>query len=341
MRISVARSEAFLRSPGSEVRAVLLYGPNAGLVHERADRLAAAIAPPGDPFRTSELSPDDLKNDPARLNDEAQALSLGGGRRVVRLRGATDAVAKAFEGWLDGASGDSLMVVEAGDLSPRSTLRKLFEGAACGAAVPCYADEGRSAEEIVGAILESHGLAIERSALDRLLGALGDDRLVIRSEVEKLALYARGKGRLGVEDVEAAIGDSGEMSLEAVALAAASGDGEALERALARAYRAGAEPVSLLRAAAGHLQRLHLIAGQTAEGTPEEAALDALRPPIFFKTAPAFRRQLRLWDAARLMDALKLLAEAEKACKTTGNPAETLCARALLGIAVQARPGRA
>ncbi len=96
MKISVARSEAFLRSPGSEVRAVLLYGPNAGLVRERADRLAAAIAPPGDPFRTSELSPDDLKNDPARLNDEAQALSLGGGRRVVRLRGATDAVAKAF-----------------------------------------------------------------------------------------------------------------------------------------------------------------------------------------------------------------------------------------------------
>lgn len=337
MKISASRSDAFVRNPGPEFRAVLVYGPNGGLVRERADRLAAGIAPPGDPFRSGELEAAAIRADPARLHDEAQALSLGGGRRVVRVREATDALAKAFEAWLAAVSGGSLVVAEAGDLGKSSALRKLFEAAANAAALPCYADEKGSVEDVVRAALKSGGLSIEPAALDFLLGALGEDRMLIRGEAEKLVLYARNRGRVTVEDVEACVGDSGAVSLEAVALAVASGDADRLERALERAYRAGVEPVAMLRATAVHLRRLHLVAGQIAQGAPEERALASLRPPLFFKIVPEFRRQLRLWTPDRLAEAMERLAEAEKACKTTGNPAEVMCARALMGIAGTAR----
>src|SRR5207237_769197 len=86
--------DGFLRRPDPQIRAVLLFGPDAGLVRERADTLARAICPDlHDPFRVADLTAAVLAADPARLADEAAQISLMGGRRVVRLREASGAVA--------------------------------------------------------------------------------------------------------------------------------------------------------------------------------------------------------------------------------------------------------
>ena len=68
--------------------------------------------------------------------------------------------------------------------------------------------------------------------------------------------------------------------------------------------------------------------------------MKALRPPVFFKRADAFREALRLWNAADAGEALERLVEAEAACKRTGAMPDALCAEALLGIAREARGGR-
>src|SRR5439155_20144342 len=144
MKIAPNRLADFLRRPPPEIRGVLVYGPDAGLVRERADQLTASICGDlKDPFRISELSPAILAGDPARLADEVAAMSLVGGRRVVRIRDAGEALAALLAGTLAGARGDSLIVIEAGDLPARSGLRKLCEAAANAAAVPCYADSPR------------------------------------------------------------------------------------------------------------------------------------------------------------------------------------------------------
>jgi len=341
VKIAAKQLESFLRKGAEEMHAVLFYGPNGGLVHEAADRLAKAIAPPEDPFRSAELSVNDVKSEPARLFDEAQALSLGGGRRVVRLREANDGASAAVEAWLPEAGGDTLVILEAGELAARSSLRKLFEAAKNAAAVPCYAEEEDSAQDIITSVLADHDLKIESDALAYLLGVLGDDRLIMRGEAEKLALFARGKDRVMLADAEAAVVDSAQTSLEAVALAAASGDVDALDRGLARAYRGGLDPVSLVRAVANHLVRLHLVLGQIEEGMAEGRALESLKPPLFFKTRPVFQRQLGQWSTERLAQALELLIEAEARCKTTAIPSEALCSHTLLRIATAAREPRA
>ena len=85
MKIATGQIDGFLRRPDPQIRAVLLYGPDAGLVRERADTLAKTICPElHDPFRVAELTGAVLAADPARLVDEAAQISLMGGRRVVR-----------------------------------------------------------------------------------------------------------------------------------------------------------------------------------------------------------------------------------------------------------------
>jgi len=342
VKVAATRADAFVGRPDPKIAAVLLYGPDRGLVRERAETLARAVVDdPADPFRAVDLGAADLKGDPARLADEAAAVSLGGGRRLVRVREAGDAMAGLFSAFLAVARAENALVVaEAGDLAKRSALRRAFEDAANAAAVPCYVDDARSLSAVIAETLGAHGLRAAPDALAFLAGNLGADRSVTRAELEKLALYMGGPGTITLADAAACVGDSAATSLDDVVFAAGAGDLAALDRALARAFGEGIAPVSLLRAAGRHFQRLHWLRGQMAAGRGVEQAVAALRPPVLFLHADALKAQARRWPADRLARVLAILLDAELDCKTTGMPDGAVCSRALMRIAQAARAGR-
>ena len=342
MKIAPAEAERFVRAPGPQWTAVLVYGPDDGLVRERARKIASSVVEDlADPFRVTELTATALRDDPARLSDEAFALSLIGGRRVVRLRDAGDAAAAALDDVLSAASADDvLVVVEAGDLGPRSKLRKLFEGAAGAAALACYADDARTLEAVIRETLGEAGLGATPDAIAYLSDHLGSDRMMSRMELEKLATYAFGADEVTLEDAEAVVGDGAATTLDDIVYSTAEGNASGLDRTLQRAFDEGVNSVAVVRAAQRHFQRLHRAAGGVAAGSTPDQAMKTLRPPVFFKRAASFRGQLQAWNVARLAGALEALTDAEIACKTTGVPAEASCRRTLLAIARRAAPFR-
>ncbi len=347
MKIASGDADAFARAPDPGTRAVLLYGPDNGLVRERADCLTRAVAEDlADPFRVAELTAGQVQDDPARLGDEAAALSLTGGRRVVRLRDAGDALAEPLAGFLAEPLGDSLIVVEGGDLPARSSLRKLFEGAANGAALPCYRDDSRALMKLIRETLSGSGLEISPEALDFLAANLGGDRQLTRRELEKLLLYKAPDGatpqgrRVELADALACVGDSAALTLDDLAFALADGDLAGLERSMQRSLAEGAAPITLLRAAARHLLRLHIVVGMVATGASAEDALRRLRPPVFWKVKARFVAQAGRWTSERLARALTRLIEAESEAKRSGAPSDALVARALLEVAANAPRGQ-
>ncbi|NKB20338.1 MAG: DNA polymerase III subunit delta [Alphaproteobacteria bacterium] len=333
MKISAGKAASFVASPPEAVRAILLYGPDMGLVRERAGLLTKSIVEDlKDPFRIAEIPANDLREDAARLSDEAAAIAFTGGRRVVRIRDATDTVASPLTDFCDNPTGDALVIVEASNLSPRSKLRKAFEGAECAAAIPCYADEGRALRDVISESLGQSNMRVSADAMAFLLENLGSDRMVSRSELEKLRLYMGEGGEVSLEDAIACIGDSASMTLDDIAFAAAAGNIDRLTHLMDRARREGLAAISILRAVARHFQRLHLASGSVDEGKSVDVALKSLRPPVFFKQADLFRGQLRMWPTNRLGLALTALSEAEVQCKTTGMPADTVCDQTLLRL---------
>jgi DNA polymerase-3 subunit delta len=347
MKISPRDAAAFLKAPEPAVRAILVYGPDAGLVRERVEALVKGAAGDlADPFRVADFTAKELLEDPARLADEAAALSLTGGRRAVRLRQADDTLAPLFREFLaasakvspgDALAGDTLIVVEAGDLPARSALRKAFEGAKAGAALACYRDDARSLGTVIRETLREFGHEATPDALAYLSAYLGGDRQLSRRELEKLALYkGQESGPIELGDAQACVGDSAALSLDDLAFAVAGGAAAAAERALARSLQEGVQPVRVLRAVSRHFQRLHLVAGLVDGGLPLDDAVKRLRPPLFWKLAPAFRSQAAAWSLKSLARALGRLLEAESDCKRSGAPDATICARALLEIGVNA-----
>ena len=341
MKIAARRAEGFLAKPGDAVRAILLYGPDTGLVRERMVALTKNIAGSlDDPFRTMEFNADILKSDPARLPDEAAAMALTGGQRVVRFRDAADGVARVFEDWLEDPVGETMVIVTAGELGPRSRLRQAFEGADRAASVPCYADEGATLARLVRDTLKDANLTITGEALGWLTDRLGGDRELSRREMEKLITYIGPDGAsrtITADDVLACVGDTAAFDLDGLIFAMGDGDHAEVQRTYLRLTAEGTPPIAVITAAARHLVRLHETRGRMADGKNVDQAMMGLRPPVFFKFKSRFQAQANRWDESLLARGLDVLTEAEVMAKSTDTPTDAIAERALIQIAQAAR----
>ena len=366
MKLSAAQINGFMAKPDPAARVILVYGPDSGLVHERAATLSKqVVADLNDPFRTANLTAAALTDDPARLHDEMAAQALGGGRRLIRMTTAAESMAPALDGLLKNMPPtDSVLVIEAGDLDKRSKLRSLCENSDGAVAIPCYVEEGAARTRIISDILQSEGLRITREALALLTDALPPDRMAMRSELEKLALYCRANPSgavavarsaeqsrqtqdavavarsaeqsrpiISIEDVQATIQDAGAAELDDLIFAVGMGEAKRAVVLIDRLLEEQTSPVAILRAAQRHFLRLQWARHQMDTGASATEAVKRLQPPVFWKFQDSFAAQLRRWSRIRIESALTRLFEAEAAVKRTGTPDQTLCAQLLLGLA--------
>ena len=345
MKIEPRQAEAFLRKPDPRIRGVVIYGNDDGLIAERAIALAKTVCDDlKDPFRVIDIAGDTLKNDPARLADEFGAMSMLGGRRVIRVRPAGEESVAALENLVAAPAGDALIVVEGGNLSPRSGLRTLAETEACLAAIPCYMDNEAAIEGLVESAARAQGLAVEGDALQWIVERLGGDRGQTRSEIDKLLLYKAGDASKTVtlDDAIAVLGDTAAIGIDNVVAATFDGELVSLDRALDRVFAEGGHPVQLVRSLQRHADQLHLVSGHAAKGGNFEAAMFKARGlPRGGPVRQRFERHLRAWPLPRLGSALSAILDAEIDCKSTGLPDEAIARRLCLRLAQAARSAKA
>ena len=335
MKIDARSLNGFLQDPDPAIRIALFFGPDQGLVLERAKQLGKSVVEDlSDPFAVVDLAESDIKEDPVRLGDEARAMSFGGGRRLVRVRGGGEAVAKAVALCLENPGEGSLIIIEAGELIPKSGLRASCEKSRICAVVGCYADEGRDLAGTVRSALSDAGVGVDPEAVALMAAHLANDRGVVRSEIEKLVLYVGEGGHVGTADVEACMTDAAAVSVDSIAFACGDGDTASVDQLTRRALDEGISEIAILRILQQHFLRLEWVAAQGA------SAVEKLRPPVFFRLKDRFRAQAGRWPLQTIRRAQSALTEAEINCKSSGEPAALICSRALLAIASWAPGGR-
>jgi DNA polymerase-3 subunit delta len=335
MKLSPQRLAGFLRNP-AECRVVLLYGDDVGMIHHRAEMLVRAVAGSlDDPFLVAELGRGEMDH----LADEAASLPLTGGRRVVRVRDATDAAVGQVQAVLGGRA-PALVVLEAPGLASRSKLRTALEAAPDGVAIGCYPEEGRALEETIRRVLGSVTAGVDQDALAWLAGQLGADQASTHAELEKLALYVGPAGRVDLDVAMHCVGDQAGLSLDDALFAATAGDPTTTDRALELAVAEGAAPVGVLRGGLMHLQRLYRARLLMDQGMSAADAAKAARPPVFYRRVGAFTKALTLWSSASLAAAMAGLSQAERNCKRTGFPDHSLSRHAVLTLARRAQAAR-
>ena len=328
--------DAFLARPDPARPVVLVFGPDAGLVSERVNALIkASVDDVNDPFSLVRLEAEELSANPARLVEEAQTIPLFGGRRAVWAKAGSRNIAPAVEAVLALPTSECRVVIEAGDLRRNAPLRVVCERAKNAAALPCYADTERDLARLIDTEMRAAELVLKPDARAMLIPLLGGDRAASRNELRKLALYARGRGEIDVDDVTAVVSDASALALDDLVDTAFAGRPADLEAQLAKVRAAGSPVGSIFFAAQRQLAQLHR--WRTAIEAGASFSINSLQPPLHFRRKNLVEVALKQWNAARLAAAMAELADAVLASRKTPALADTIAERALLSLAVRAR----
>ncbi|HEY5410709.1 MAG TPA: DNA polymerase III subunit delta [Caulobacteraceae bacterium] len=338
--------ERFLGAPPREIRAVVIYGRDRGQVRERGDALAARIAVrPDDPFDVALLTDSELDGDGARLEGELSAISMMGGRRLVRLRldsekaGPDKAAAEALKRHIQGDfNPEAFFLVEAGALGRDSGLRRAAEQAKTGAAIiVCYEDEPGDVARLVRESLARDQVGLTADALQVLVDRLPRERGVARQEIERLALFlGPGSGKIaGPDDLEMHLGVEPEASLADAAAHAFGGRLGPAQAALRRARAEGESGPAAVRALGMYLGRLRqvLVLHKAGAGLQEAAKAAG----VFWKNEREFLRQARGWSLEALQTLQPAMLDADRACKRAGSPDGLISERLAMAVAARAK----
>ncbi|HEV2558710.1 MAG TPA: DNA polymerase III subunit delta [Microvirga sp.] len=331
-----------LRKPDPRIAVFLVYGPDAGLVSERAKALAEArVDDAADPFQLIRLDGDVIAGDPARLVDEAGTIGLFGNRRAIWVRASSRNIAPAVEPLLQTKLQDTTVVIEGGDLAKNAPLRVLCERAQNVLALPCYSDTGRDLGDLVDGMLKEAGLTIDRDARAVLLGSLGGDRLATRGELAKLILYAHGRREITVADIDAVLSDVSSLAMDAVVDAAFAGDLAGLDAGFRRLAAEGTAASTVLGSALRHALALLPARLDMEAGKPQGVVVEAWRG-LHFRRKPLIEKHLQRWTGDTLKRAVALLQAGLLETRRVSNLDDTLAAKVLLDIgrAAANRPSR-
>lgn len=334
MKLAYRDIEGFVNNPLKAARVILVFGPDAGLVGERSAIIGKTVVSDlNDPFNVAVLTPSLLIDDQARLFDEANALSLMGGDRLIRIESADDKITTLLKAYLEKPSMHSLVLVSAGELGTKSTLRALCEKAKNAAAVPCYIEDEKDLTRFIRQVFQSENKLIDQDAIYWLIANISGDRRKVRSELDKIITYkGNEKSAVSLQDVSEICGEAGAQSFDDLVYSVASRNSASALKAYNTLSGEGVVFVSILRALQAHFRKLHIVRSHMLEGRSYDEAVKFLTPPIFFKREAAFRSQIQFWSLNSLNQILVRLMELEAQCKQTAIPVETLCAQAILSL---------
>lgn len=329
--------DSWLARPDPRAAIVLIYGPDRGLVAERARAFAVGTGLAlDDPFSVVRLEAGEIEE--GRLLDEARTVPMFSDRRLLWVRNAG-----AQKGLVDDVKvltaeppRDAIILIEAGDLKKGVGLRATVEAAQGAIALPCYADEGRDVDAVIDEELCKAGLSMTLEARQALRGNLGGDRLASRGEIEKLMLYAHGGAEITLQDVKSMSGDVSGQSFDDAVDAVIEGKVGDFDIAFTRHCQAGGQAFLVLAAAMRQLQAIHAMRGMMEAGGRNAAAVVAAhRPPVFFSRRKLMERAVDRWKREALVRALVRLQAAVLQTRRRPDLSVALARQALLGIAVE------
>jgi DNA polymerase III subunit delta len=326
------------RAPSHAI--VLVYGPDRGLVSERASHIAkqSGVAL-DDPFSAVRLDATEIDADPPRLADEAATISMFGGKRLIWVKGTGGPkFVSAVTSLCENPPQDALVLIEAGELKKDSGLRKAAEKAASAVTLPCYPDEGRGVETLIDDMLNQHRLSIDIDARQWLKARLGGDRLASRSELEKLALYVKGQSKITLEDARESAGDVSALSIDAVIEAVMTGNASAADAAFSKLVTGKQPPTLVLSALIRQLQSLLPMRESMERDSKSISTLVAnMRPPLFGPRKTFMEQALANWPLDSIGRALERLASVTLEARRKSALEDEIIRFALLGLAGEAK----
>ena len=327
----------YFAKPDPRRAGLLIFGADAMRVAlRRQEVIAALIGPQGEgEMRLTRMSGANLRRDGSLLLDAIKATGFFPGPCVAFVEDATDTladpIAVALKDW---KPGDAQIVVTAGSLTAKSTLKTLFDKHPAAVCIGLY-DDPPSREEIEDALRKAGLRDISRDAMTDLTTlARALDPGDFRQTLEKIALYKfNDPTPLTPADVTAMAPATIEAEVDDLIDATAEGRAKAIGPLFRRLEGQGMLPVTICIAALRHFRILH-----AAASDPAGPGAGIQKARVNFKQKDAMGRQAGQWGMGALEGAVAQLLDTDLTLRSTSRaPGMALMERALIRIAMARR----
>jgi len=322
--------------PADAIRFYLFHGQDESQSRALAARLLEA-------FGASKflVAAGAVKSDPASLVDEATAMSLFGGKRLIWIEPATKDIEEGVAALLDGTPPESPVVAIAGALPRTSALLKLAEASPLALAYASYAPEGQDAERMVIDLGRRYGLKISPPVAARLADSAGNDQAIVGQELEKLAIYINASPQAPKELDQASVDEVGaetaEGDFQRLADLALAGEVNELTEELVRLPAGGSESIPVVRSLQRRLLMLAPLRARVERGERVDAVMTSMGRALFWKDKAKVQRMLAKWSAEDLGTVAERAGKLERSLIFTPAPDREALGEELLAIARKAR----
>lgn len=318
MKITNAQINGFVNNPPKAIKLVLLHGPEVGRSADLAQKIISSYFNiPERPPAPKVFEAAALKSDPSLLEEELRAFDMfsTSAKKVILVRDAGASLTPVIKANVDKITEDTLVILTAAELTGFNSLKTLAETNSCCASIACYAESSSDLARFIKEELTTFNFTISPDALNLLSSQLVGNRLIAKSELDKLMLYKEADKHISYKDVEACIVDSQEIALTDILNDILLPNLEALSNNLTN-FLLDNSAIVIVRSLGNNLRRLlycKLLMQQDNLTAAEATA--RLKPPLPFTQTQKFIRQINTWNISSLQRYLKQVLSLEVAIK--------------------------
>ena len=308
----------------------LIYGQNKGLVREKSEIIIDAFK--NDQTEIIKFENDELILNPEKLSNEFNTFSLTAEKKIISVINTKDNIVELINNIVLENS-NNLIIFEAGELTPRSKLRKFFEKEKNLGILACYFDTERDIEDLIEKTFKNENISINKNIIQLISKHLGNERHIVKNEIEKIILYLKDKKEIKVENILKCLSQNEEYGFDDLNYTLCDGNVIKLDKIINQLYLEGINPIALLRSVNKHFQKILFVNEKIDSGMNINESCSQLKPPIFFLKINQFKTQVTKWKTTLCSKAIERILETEELCKINSKISKTLCWRTLRNIA--------
>ena len=311
--------------------AYLIYGQNKGLIREKSQVIIDAYK--NDQTEIIKFENDELISEPEKLTNEFNTFSLTAEKKILHILNTKDNLMETIANTVTDLGSKNLIVFETSELTPRSKLRKFFEKEKHLGVLPCYFDTERDVQELIENSFKKENITISRDIVLLITKHLGNERHIIKNELEKIILYLKDKKEFKTEDILKCFCQNENFDFDDLNYNLCDGNVVKLDKIINQLYLEGINPIALLRSVGRHFQKILFVNQKIDSGMNLNESLVQLKPPIFFLYINQFKNQVTKWKSNLCYKAIERIMETEELCKLNSKNSKIVCWRTLRNIA--------
>ena len=311
--------------------AYLIYGQNKGLIREKSQVIIDAYK--NDQTEIIKFENDELISEPEKLTNEFNTFSLTAEKKILHILNTKDNLMETIANTVTDLGSKNLIVFETSELTPRSKLRKFFEKEKHLGVLPCYFDTERDVHELIENSFKKENITISRDIVLLITKHLGNERHIIKNELEKIILYLKDKKEFKTEDILKCLCQNENFDFDDLNYNLCDGNVVKLDKIINQLYLEGINPIALLRSVGRHFQKILFVNQKIDSGMNLNESLVQLKPPIFFLYINQFKNQVTKWKSNLCYKAIERIMETEELCKLNSKISKIVCWRTLRNIA--------